>query len=152
MLAIFGPKKAPAIPANRIDEIAVGAYSGSTLSAAAKRYCCTKATLKPMLKQAKQYSQKLAISMAKAPTKAAQLAKIAALTKPKRRPFLLMIIDAGTVPLAVPTIIKATGRVANTGDGAKIEPTIPPRKIVTFVPVKAKTCARHNNQTLRVKF
>ena len=58
---------------------------------------------------------------------------------------------AGMVPDAVPTIIAATGSVANTIDGANNAPTIPPRNMVTFAPVKAKICAKHSSQTLRVK-
>ena len=92
-----------------------------------------------MQKQARQYAQKFAMSMAKAPIREAPLAKIAAPIKPKRRPFLLMIKEAGTVPLAMPTTIDATGIVASAGDGVNSEPMMPPRKMVTLALVNANT-------------
>ncbi len=48
------PKKAETIPANIIIEMALGALSFSTLSAAAKRYWCVKAIPVPRIKFAIQ--------------------------------------------------------------------------------------------------
>jgi hypothetical protein len=55
------------------------------------------------------------------------------------------------VPIAVPTTMAATGRVAMVMEGAIKAPMIPPRKKVTDAPAKEKACDTDSNQTLRLR-
>ena len=73
-----------------------------------------------------------------APSKADAAARTAAPIKPTLRPFLLINIAAGQVPIAVPITEAATGKVAIVMEGAKRAPIMPPKKKVTEAPANEK--------------
>ena len=91
----------------------------------------------PMAVQAAQYSQKELIQMAMAPINVAIKVNMDALIKPARLPIRCIIMAAGILPLAVPMMVMAMGRVPILMDGLRAVPTIPPRKAVVLVAVKA---------------
>ena len=66
---------------------------------------------------------------------------IVANIKPNFLPLTLIIYDANILPVAVPTIIKAAGRVAKDLFSIIVEPIIPLRKTVIGAAVKENICA-----------
>ena len=57
--------------------------------------------------------------------------------------------EAGTVPSAVPSTMRETGKVARDGDGARRDPTIPPMVTVIEEPATKTSCAPRSRSTLR---
>ena len=58
--------------------------------------------------------------------------------KPARRPIILIIFAENKEKIAIPTIDKAVGNVANDFIGLNFEPIIPLKKTVTGAAVNAK--------------
>ena len=97
------PIKAETMPANNKIEIAFGAYSFSTLSAAAKRYWWIKAIPVPKIKQAIQNVKKFSILIEYAASKQAIELAIDAKTNPNLLPIILITLAAKIVEIAIPT-------------------------------------------------
>ena len=98
------PINADTIPANNKIEIALGACSFSTLSAAANLYWWIKAIPAPRIKQAKQKIKKLPKIIEYAAIRLATVLAIDAKTKPSLRPIILITLAANIVDIAIPTM------------------------------------------------
>ena len=94
---------------------------------------------KPTKKFEKQNNIKKKFITEKAANKPAKDVIIHPIIKPNLRPILLIKNAANIEPNEVPTIIKATGKVANVLTLVIDEPTIPLKKTVIGAAVKENT-------------
>ena len=139
------PKKDETIPANIKVEIAFGTFSFSTLSAAAKRYWCEKASPKPRIKCEIQNKIKFCWTIAKTAIKQVGELTKAPKIKPNLRPILSIILAAKIVKIAVPTTAKSVGNVDKDFIEVICDPTIPLKKTVIILTVNPKTWLKANS-------
>lgn len=91
----------------------MGRNAGEAVSAAAKRYCWTKALPKPENEVPRHTSQKLPKMTPQAASVPPMMVLAAPIWKPGRRPMRRISMAAGIVPAATPSTKDVTGRVAS---------------------------------------
>ena len=106
--------------AGGIDLVCVGAAGvGGALSAAAKRYCCTKELPSPTTSRPMANSQKLLSNRANVATTPPSAVTRVPPMKPLRRPSHRISAAAGSAPSATPILNPVTGAVASDLSAAR---------------------------------
>ena len=119
--------------------MAFGAFSFSTLSAAAKRYWWAKAIPKPRIKCEIQNKIKFCWTIPKTAIKQVVELTKAPKIKPNLRPILPIIFAAKIVKIAVPTTANAVGNVDKDFIEVICDPIIPLKKTVIVAAVNPNT-------------
>ena len=111
METILEPTKAATMPSNKIKDIALGILFFETDSDAANLYCWAKEAERPIDKFPRENKMKLSIDIPYAQIIDDRLFNIDAKAKPNLLPLNSINLDAKRDPAAVPTIIRAVGKV-----------------------------------------